>query len=151
MARVYASQRISGNDVERAIAKKSSQLRQRERKISARHAAAAITTRKVWAWISGKRPAATPAISIRRVEMDCGSAGAATEVAFCFFASGALFLPATALWPAKQISSCEIAIHHWQKTKMASGNPKRMLRCGTKSVISEFPQRRMLLGRLMMV
>src|SRR5260221_12314799 len=101
MARVYASQRISGNDVARAIAKKSSQVRQRERKISARHAAAAITTRKVWAWISGKRPAATPAISIRRVEMDCGSKSAERGVAIYFFAGQALFLTAMALLPVE--------------------------------------------------
>src|SRR5215472_3913552 len=48
-------------------------------------------------------------------------------------------------------SSCAIAIHHCEKTKIARGRPKRMLRWGTKSVVSEFPQRSRLSGALRIV
>ena len=49
---------------------------------------------------------------------------------------------------ARAFSCCEMASHHWQKMVIASGSPNRMLRCGTNRVVSEFPQRRMLLGTM---
>src|SRR5947209_19694293 len=101
--------------------------------------------------MSGSRPAKMAAEIIRA----CGDMWSTGTVALLRWARADVFLSAVmeaaSVAVAEPDFSCDIGLHHWQQIKIASGAPKRMLRCGTKSVVRELPQRRMVSGSRRMV
>src|SRR6267154_183079 len=131
-----------GIAITEATTKKASQSRQRNQLSTARQAPTPITTMKLCACTSGKRPATTPAASIRRDEGKSNKSKVNREELQTVesalplglaaspdrFSRRSSFLPFTFLLFTSS-SPCD-ALHHCVSTIAASGMPSRNPRCG---------------------